>query len=146
MKSFGVLEVVFAILIISIISSVAMIKLNETNSLSLKTKIKSDVALIRYSISNTRQKLVLSGSDISINFLDEASVNTKNQQLFSSVLDYPIISHDMTNIQGGVWVKYSSNIYRAFISQNEYIDFIYNASNGLFDCDYSVNLCKELTQ
>ena len=146
MKAFGILEIVFAILIISIISSVALIKLNDTNRLSIKTKIKSDVALIRYSISNVKQKLALSGDDTVINFLDKASINTKNKQLFNFVLDYPILSSDMTDVRGGVWVKYSSNIYRAFISNNESIDFVYDSSNGLFDCDYNIALCKELTQ
>jgi type II secretory pathway pseudopilin PulG len=146
MKAFGILEIVFAILIVAVISSVALIKLSDTNRLSIKTKIKSDVALIRYSISNARQKLVLSGNDTSINLLDEATTNSKNQKLFNFVLDYPILSSDMTDVKGGDWVKYSSNVYKAFISKNESIDFVYDFSNGLFDCDYNITLCKELTQ
>jgi Tfp pilus assembly protein FimT len=146
MKAFGILEIVFAIVIISIISSVALMKMSDTNRLSIKTKIKSDIALIRYSISNARQTLVLSGNDTSINLLDEATTNTKNQKLFNSILDYPILSSDMVDAVGGDWVKYSSNIYRAFVSKNESIDFVYDFSSGLFDCDYSLALCKELTQ
>lgn len=146
MKAFGILEIVFAILIISIITSVALIKLNDTGKLSIKTKIKSDVALIRYSISNAKQKLALSGNDTDIKALDEANINTKNQQLFNYVLDYPILSSDITDASGGTWVKYASNIYRAFISTNESVDFVYDASSGLFDCDYNIVLCKELTQ
>lgn len=149
-KSFSLLEIVFVILLISIISVIAFPKLflNITNASYVK--IKSDVALIRNAIVQNRNKNIISGKgEAYIPFLDNAKINTELENLFiglddNELLKYPIISTNKEKKEIGKWIKTSNYDYEVYVNSIESINFIYNVDNGTFDCDFSEELCREL--
>lgn len=149
-KSFSLLEIVFVILLISIISVIAFPKLflNITNASYVK--IKSDVALIRNAIVYNRNQNIISGKgEAYIPFLDNANINTDSQKLFvgldnNVLLKYPILSTSKDKKEIGKWIKTSNYDYEVFVNSIESINFIYNVDDGTFDCDFKEELCKEL--
>ena len=60
------------------------------------------------------------------------------------LLQYPIISTSSEKKEIGKWIKVSDNNYKVFIDNQNAIEFVYDSSNGTFDCDYKEDLCKDL--
>ena len=97
-KSFTLLEIIFAIAIVSIVSIMIVPKLFIHKDIASNVKIKSDIALIRSSIIQNRNQNIINGKgELYIPFLDDASINTKDQPLFVGydndvLLEYKILS------------------------------------------------------
>ena len=149
-KSMTILEIIFVILLISIITSYVIPKLFTHFEDTTIIKIRSDINLIRDSIAyNKNQNILLNKDQIYIKYLDNAPINIANEQLFigyenEKLLKYPIISTSINSNEIGKWIKISQNIYKIFINKTNFIEFIYNNQNGIFDCDYKIDLCLEL--
>ncbi len=149
-KSFSLLEVIFVILLISIISVIAFPKLflNITNASYVK--IQSDIALIRSSIIQNRNENIISGKgEAYIPFLDNAKVDTSGEKLFfgyenNVLLKYPVVSTSSSEKNSGKWIKSSNFHYAVFINSIEKIKFTYNPTQGTFNCDINEDLCKDL--
>ena len=137
-KSFSLLEIIFIIVIISIISIVAIPKIfNNIQSANI-VKLKADIALIRNSIIEFKNKQILLNTNINLTTLED-----NNQLLFNIVLKQPILAvEDKANS----WSKISSNKYKAWIDNKLFVEFIYNSTDYSFNCDYDDNYCKELNQ
>ncbi len=151
-KSFTLLEIIFVLTLLSIISFIAFPKLflNVTNSSYVK--IKSDIALIRSAIINNRDENIINGKgEDFIEFLDTASLNKKNEKLFigvddSTLLKYAIISTNSEEKEISKWNKITSNHYDIYVSSYESISFTYDNKKGTFTCDETLDSCKELLQ
>jgi prepilin-type N-terminal cleavage/methylation domain-containing protein len=140
-KAFSIIEILFSIIIISIISSIAIMSIFPIAKESYIVKSKLIISNIRVSLYNY-QDLVDTNTSYPTT-LDTANTNTKNQLLFSNILQYPILSTDGIEKKSGYFDKINDNIYRLYINSS-YIDFEYN--NGVFDCDYNNELCIKLNQ
>jgi len=150
--AFTMIELVFVIVIIGILSAIAIPRLAASRDDAVLVKVKSQVSAIRSGIAMQKNKNLLEGTTpfMPANLDDiNSSYGTSNQRLFnyadgngSNILEYPIYSkanHD------GSWIKSAANTYKVQIS-NTPLTFDYNASNGVFDCDHTIQNCKDLTQ
>ena len=141
-KAFSLLELIIAILIISIIAAFIASKYTGLLSSANTTKLKADVALIRNGISTLKQEKILLQDYSTINSLDNEPVQTKNSKLFSKVINKPLISTTRVLKEDGKWFKDSSSKYGYFISTNELIIFKYE--NSQFNCIEPLSICQEL--
>jgi len=151
-KAFTLLEIIFVIILISIISLIAVPKLffNITNA--SYTKAKSDIALIRNAIVYNKNQNIISGKgEAYIKNLDEAKVNVAYEKLFigkedNVILQYPVISTSGKKKEVGKWIKTSNSTYTVFIDNDISVEFSYDSTNGTFDCDYEEEFCMELSK
>jgi len=149
-KSFSLLEIIFVITLIAIISIIAVPKLFLNITSASYTQVKSDIALIRSAIINNKNKNIISGKgEAFIDSLDIANINVAYEKLFvgkegDTLLQYPIVSTSNEKRELGKWIKISPYNYKVFIDSKNAIEFIYDSSNGTFDCDFKEDLCKDL--
>jgi prepilin-type N-terminal cleavage/methylation domain-containing protein len=139
-KAFSFLEIIIVILIISIISTFLIIKTSSSLDFVNKTNINADIAQIRSSISKENSKNVLL-NDTSISKLDDANIEEEKSLLFSNILDKPLISTNSLKKEIGKWIKTSSNKYKIYITNEEYLEFEF--TNNSFNCISSIELCKD---
>ncbi len=139
------MEMIFVVLMISIISSFAFIKLNDSVNSSVVVKIRSDLAFIRSHIAKYENKKILMQEEFDLYSLDDASLNSDDQKLFTKVLnnDMSIISKDDHQ---GSWIKTANNTYQVKIDESTYGVFEYDFSNKKFECDMDQDWCVSLNQ
>ena len=75
-SAFTMIELVFVIVVIGILASIAMPRLWVTRDDAIVSKGRSDVATIRSAIATDRQKRMLEGNATIRNKLDSAAANT----------------------------------------------------------------------
>lgn len=150
-KAFTMIELVFVIVILGVLASVAISKMAVTRDDAIISKGRSEVAAIRNAISLTRNTNILMGKGASYpNKLDHISTTSsdgdplfdKNSTAADAIklLDYPIYAKS----KGG-WRKIADNTY-AFNATGVDVNFTYNPSDGSFDCTHTIKLCKDLTE
>ncbi len=142
-KAFTLIELVFVIVILGILSSIAISKMAVTRDDAMITKGRSQVASIRNAIALAKSMKIMQGSanlypDTLDNgggkLFDKAKDGTK-------LLDYPVYAKNAD----GHWTKKGDNLY-TFHVMHKNIDFKYNPSDGSFDCDHTDEICKKLTE
>lgn len=149
-KSFSILEIIFAIVIIVVISSFAINKYLDYTKQANFLKIKSELALINSAINQLYANQTLLGNDnFILNRLDDADINTKEQNLFNGyeeyiLLDEAILSTNENDRKLGYWIKLSNSEYRVYFTKDNYVDFYFDNEKNLFSCDENTPLCKEL--
>ena len=82
-KAFTMIELVFVIVIIGILSAIAVPKFAATRDDAVVTKAMVTIASVRSAISTERQKLILRGS-----FVDMNKTHIGNN--FANMLEYPV--------------------------------------------------------
>ncbi|NQY20087.1 MAG: type II secretion system protein [Campylobacteraceae bacterium] len=151
-KTFSILELIFVLSIISILvlffmNNIPNIVFNQKNIF----KIKVDIALIRSSIQkNFRLKLLKKTEAKYINFLDEVKINKEGEYLFTGtkkdiLINNIILSSSLEKKKEYSWIKVSKSKYILYINSNN-IEFIYDNTNGNFDCNIKNELCKEINE
>ena len=141
-KSFSLLEIIIAIVLIAIITSIAIPKFINMNYNANISTLKSQSALIQNAIVNLKSKNILLSNNEEIISLDEATSNSSGERLFSKVIDFSIISTNNTKKESGMWAKTSNNSYTFYLSNDKNITFSFE--NEKFLCKSSVELCKEI--
>lgn len=136
-KGFSLIEIIFVLLTIAIIITVAVSKFDSALDNTNITKIKSDILQIRAGINQYRNKMILKNETASFNSLDD-----NNIKLFNKVLQNPILS-SRENI-AKAWSKISDTKYQVFLDKTNALEFVFDTSKYTFDCDISNTLCKEL--
>jgi len=154
--AFTMIELIFVIVVIGILSAIAIPKLAVTRDDAIVVKGRSQVASIRSGIAMQKNKNLLEGTSVGGTFypskldnLVATDFNATGKKLFyyndgnkSNILEYPIYSKKDND---GSWVKDSNNGYSIRVGGSD-ISFDYNSTTGSFDCDHSVQNCKDLTQ
>lgn len=148
-RAFSLLEIIFVLVIIALLLSVAFKNNMTFFSTSVKTKIKSDIALIRSVIASKSHKRLLKAQTPYPLVLDEASINSEGSLLFagtkqSQLLEYPLVATSSFEQRKGAWSKESALGYRVWIEHENSLLFTYDRTKGTFECDYNNALCKEL--
>lgn len=145
-QAFSLLEIIIVVVIISIISSLGIYKLfsnlDNANSLQVKTQIN----LIKNAITKKYNENVLLAVDTVLENLDDKQNNTKNQMLFTHILNQIILSTNETQKEFAKWIKVSANSYKIYLSNTQSVTFYYDSASATFDCDYTNDTCKELYQ
>jgi len=85
-RAFTMLELVFVIVVLGILASIALPKLWVTRDDAVVVKVRSDVSTIRSSISTKYGKNIMEGRDE----CPSLEKNSSDNQLFEGVLTYPI--------------------------------------------------------
>jgi len=138
-KGFSLIEIIFVLLIMSIIITLAVSKFDTAFDKTNITKIKSDIVQIRAGINLYKNKMILKNETDTFATLE--NTNNKNE-LFSKVLQKPILKGEENRATS--WSKISNNTYKVFIDSTHSIEFIFDNSKYTFDCDVKDELCKEL--
>ena len=149
-KAFSMIELVFVIIIIGILASVAIPRLSATRDDAQITKARVLVASIRNALAMERQKRILRGefkiigevgdsTNVFGNFYESDGTDTGH-----AVLEYPMASEpnkkDRWSFNGG---KYT---FKSMLG-----DVIFEVINGKFECDPTKTSntnskgCKQLT-
>ena len=153
-KAFSMIELVFVIVIIGILSAIAIPKFAATRDSAVISKAKTTVAAIRNAIVTERQKRILRGDftaftslggtigndTVLFDFFNGAAVNGR-------ILEYGPRSCK-TNASTGCWTKTNDTTYvfTMPVTDND-ITFIFDLTSR-FDCDADANTreCQLLTQ
>ena len=144
------IELVFVIVVLGILATVAIPRFAVTRGDAVLTKGKSQVAAIRSGISLLKSKRLLEGNSTTITALDAAANNTEGESLFyggtfGNVLEYPMLAKN----SDGYWMKTGTTTY-TFQVLGQTITFTYNNSSTGFDCNATDTTtgtnCKSLTQ
>ncbi|ECL4319497.1 prepilin-type N-terminal cleavage/methylation domain-containing protein [Campylobacter jejuni] len=142
-KAFTLLELVFVILILGILSSLSLSFINTTKDEVKILKLKMDYEMLSSALALMRSQMRLKN----LNFpeiLDNAQNNQAKEKLFYclndcdySLLDTPIYSDFKS------WIKIGKNHYRFALNAKEMVEFIYDPKEGLLKCIGS-SRCKDL--
>ena len=152
-SAFTMLELIFAIVIIGILSAVAIPKFAATRDDATVSKAKSTLASVRSAIATERQKRILKGDFTPIT--DLAKTHGANQMIFdafdantsNAVLEYSPRACKNAS-QRGCWISHSatSYVYRMPISG----DVTFTLGNQRLTCDpddaATGKYCKRLTE
>jgi prepilin-type N-terminal cleavage/methylation domain-containing protein len=134
-SGFSLIELIFSILLIAIIASLAVPKiflLQETNYI---IELKSDLATIQNALKNYQNISCMKNKSNSLQALDKDDKN-----LFSNILNHPIISNDTYPF----WSKQNNQTYFFNIDQTNKIKFIYNPATFTFLCNSQEELCQKV--
>lgn len=144
-KGFTMVELVFVIVILGILASVAIPRLAATRDDAIITKGRSEVATIRSAIVSKRSENILSGGGANFPDVSDLEKNTTSGAMFSGLLPSPIYA----KTAGGRWRQGNANnefIFRSGSSATNDVTFTYTQASGTFDCDHSKSKCKELAE
>jgi general secretion pathway protein G len=152
-KAFTMIELVFVIVVIGILASVAIPRLAATRDDAIITKARTLVSSIRNALSIERQKRILRGSFnpiIAVGGATNVFGNFDNNSSQSPVLEYPITSEDKKD-------KWHFSAGTGKSGRDQYIfksilgDVKFEVLDGKFECDISKTNntndtgCKQLT-
>lgn len=149
--AFTMIELVFVIVIIGILSAIAIPRLAATRDDAQIAKGRSDVAAIRAAIVSERQGRLLQGNTAYISALDQGvAQDTEGVVIFddndSNLANGSLLQYGITTAGGkGHWVKRGANTYD-FVMLNGAERFTYTRATGTFDCDHTFEYCKLLTE
>ncbi|CAA6813893.1 MAG: Pseudopilin domain-containing protein [uncultured Campylobacterales bacterium] len=151
--AFTMIELVFVIVVLGILATVAVPRLLVTRDDAIYSKARAEISAIQSGIETQKSKNILSGvrgypSNLDdVNSTSTPSYNANDQLLFykddssNSVLQTPVFSKIGF---AGHWVKTADNIYTLYIENTKPVVFTYNNSTGRFVCDYDEDDCKEI--
>jgi len=149
------IELVFVIVVIGILSAIAIPKLAATRDDAVITKARTEVASVRSSMATERQKRILRGDFTAITAVDGTVTATgngvaifdffDNVDTTNKVLEYPLRTC-ASDTARGCWIGFGTNEYRFRMPHNSNnVDF--NITNNRFECKSPDSAdCKELTQ
>ena len=147
-KAFTMIELIFVIVVLGILSSIAISKMAVTREDAMITKGRSQVAAIRNAIALVKSQNMMEGkATLYPTKLDNiATASATSGKLFdtdgtNTILDYPVHAKN----SDGHWTKKNATTYTFKVMGNG-IDFTYNNATGSFDCDHTNATCELLTE
>ena len=152
-KAFTMIELVFVIVIIGILSAVAIPKFAATRDDAIMTKAVTTVASIRSAIATERQKRILRGSFTAITAVDGTVDTTATGvaifDFFDNantdrVLEYSLLTCASASARG-CWIGLANNEYRFRLPHND-VNVDFNITNNRFDCKTQGDDCNLLTR
>ncbi|CAA6804253.1 MAG: Pseudopilin domain-containing protein [uncultured Campylobacterales bacterium] len=149
--AFTMIELVFVIVVLGILATVAVPRLLVTRDDAIYSKARAEISAIQSGIETQKSKNILSGVrgyPSNLDDVNSTTYNTNDQLLFykkddstNSVLQTPVFSKIGF---AGHWVKTADNTYTLYIENTKPVVFTYNNSTGRFVCDYDEDDCKEI--
>ncbi len=158
-QAFTMIELIFAIVIVGILASVAIPRLAVTRDDAVVTKARTTVASVRNALSMQRQKRILRGDFnpiIAVGDTNNVFGHFDGNNSLPSVLEYPIASQPNTKDKWEFIPADKSND-----GKNQYVfdstlgKVYFEIINGKFECDSALtgdvdhnntNGCNQLTR
>lgn len=146
------IELIFALVIIGILSAIALPRLGGVREDAVISKGKAEVSSIRGGIALLKSQRLLEGNTTLPPKLDAATAATAgltlfNGGLYGNVLSSPIYAKEDNKDNG--WTKTDDTTYKYYINGSA-IPFTYSTTAGTFDCNASDATtgtnCKLLTR
>jgi len=141
------IELVFVIIIIGILSSIAVSNFGNSGAMAHMTNARSDIAAIRSAIISERQSQLIKGVRGYISKLTPSSSST---MLFTgdgaATNPRKLLRYGLPKGTGaGEWNRVSDTKY-TFNSGNDTTTFTYDSSSGIFNCTSGSNECDALVK
>lgn len=144
-KAFTMLELVFVIVVIGILSAVAVPKFAATRDDAEIAKARTIVSAVRNSMGTERQKRILRGDFTAISSLHSGgnafSVFDNNSS--NPVLEYSVPTCSAQGTTKGCWNVSAGPVYQYVMPTSSSVDF--TISNNRLSCTASDPNCKLLT-
>lgn len=141
--AFTMIELVFVIVVLGILSMVVIPKLSGVTDDANYTQGMATISSIRSGVMSERQNNLIKGISSYPTSLDDAAFNTVHEELFdNNILQYPIYSKS----ESGGWMKTGATRYNFYMNNSTTVQFDYNTTTGRFDCDHSDSNCKDLVE
>ena len=158
-KAFTMLELIFVVVIIGILSAIAIPKFAMTTDNAKVTKAKATVAAIRNAVATQRQQRILRGSFAPIFKLSSTSGAGTNKVIFdafdgnvsNSVLQYPLAACE-TDTSKSCWRETTTGSAGSPVSKYTYNmpltgSVVFVLENNRFACETPTEVnCKLLTR
>ena len=156
-KAFTMLELIFVIVVIGILSAVAIPKFAMNRNDAIVAKAKNTVTAIRNAVATERQQRILKGSFAPIFKLSNSSgtdvpiFDAFDGNTSNSVLQYPLQSCKTTTIQG-CWRETTTGSAGSPVSEYTFNmpnigSVIFELKNNRFDCKVLTDAnCIKLTR
>lgn len=135
-RGFTMLELIFVIVVLGILASIAVPRLFATRDDAVIARARADIASIRSAIVNMHNTNMLSGR-----FTYPASLESGGG---SGVLFDNVLQNGVKVDEKSGWSRDGGN-YK-FTLKGASTVFTYNATNGSFDCPRNNSLCRALTE
>lgn len=128
--AFTMLEMVFVIVVLGILASIALPRLAATRADAEITKGRADIASIRSAIVTERQSRLIQGDSTWISGLSQ-DVNT----LFDGNGSSTLLMYGITaSNNSGHWSSTDATHYQYHVNSVD-VNFTYDANDGTFTCD-----------
>jgi len=138
-QAFTMVELVFVIVIIGILSAIAIPKLAATRDDALITSAINTVSSVRSALSTEKQKLILRGDFTPITNLSSTTGAGANKKIFDAIngnTSLPLLQYDMYACESssdiGCWYMPDNATYRYNMPGSGHVDF--NLTNSRFTC------------
>lgn len=131
-KAFTLIELVFVIVILGVLATVAIPKLIVTRDDAEIAKAKSQIAAVRSGIQLKRNEMILSGTQ----GYPKATDLEDGDCCFGGILSTKIEKRKDGNSYG--WDKKADGIY-TINTNKEQVEFKYDNSDGSFKCEDATN-------
>ena len=155
-KAFTLIELIFVIVIMGLLASVAIPKFLNLTKHSKESAFKAVVTSVQNAIENVHSQWIVNdnfswnpaadGNDHSSDFNNSNGYPTKiddgsgASKLFSYVLKTPVLSCGSKT--SGCFEEYDDKKYEYNYTSSKAIRFEYNSSNGNIECDDGVGVTK----
>jgi len=154
-KSFTLIELIFVIVIIGLLASVAIPKFTNLTTNAKKSAFKSVITSVQNAIDNIHSQWIVNddfkwvgadGKNHSSDFDNSTGYPKKLDdgknavKLFSYVLKVPVLSCGAKN--SGCFEEYDDKKYEYKFSSSKILKFHYDDSNGLIVCDDGSGVSK----
>jgi Tfp pilus assembly protein PilE len=126
------IEIIFAILLIVIVSSIALPKFWDTILKSSIVKLKTEIIIIQNAINNYNAKFILLNQTSDLEKLEES-----HSTLFSNIRTTSVPKQ---------WTKITNTTYNYKLNENNNLIFSFSSNNNTFTCDHTIPLCKEVLE
>ncbi len=133
-KSFSIIEIIFVILILSIVTTLSLPNFFNTLDEAKFDKLRSDIATIQLGLHSYKNMQTMKNQPYNLSTLED-----DNQFLFSKILKKPFVSNENDG-----WSKIDDTTYQFHFSSDESLEFYYDSNEMLFDCDIKESLCQKV--
>ena len=148
-KAFTMIELVFVIVVIGILSAIAIPKLAATRDDAVITKAIATIGSVRSAIATERQKRILRGDFTPVGDLALAGGNdTPIFDFFDGNNTLPVLEYSLRSCADGTakgcWVRTNATTYTYTMPTTG--TAVFTLSNNRFDCPSADSNCQLLTQ